>query len=261
MKSTYKIIAIVLVSGVVQSSGAQGISARRLPGEDWKVAAKRELQGRIQAHDSAENVAGPVDRLGIEGVPEIGDARKLQALFERARDERFLVWRKRPDFLRRSTWLYPDDGCFARAALFNQNFAAWNEVRPMKLFVFGNLRVETENSPTGEVTWWFHVVPVVSNGSELIVLDPAISPRKPLGVLDWIKTMTSDIKSVAVSVCKTFTYLPADSCGSSQAAAEFEAEFDQKNFLSLEWDRLEKLNRDPVQELGDRPPWADVQNM
>jgi hypothetical protein len=30
----------------------------------------------------------------------------------------------------------------------------------------------------------------------------------------------------------------------------------QREFFPLEWDRLLELHRDPVQELGNNPPWG-----
>lgn len=82
----------------------------------------------------------------------------VQDRFKYLRDLRFIRWNARD---RRSSWLYPDDGCFARASLMNKNIKLAADPVPGKVFVFGNLKVITPNPPRGYVTWWYHVAPVV----------------------------------------------------------------------------------------------------
>lgn len=67
--------------------------------------------------------------------------------FRSLRDARWLTMPGMRDFKRRSSWLYPDDGCFARAALGGQKLESWDYPRPKKLFIFGDLEVKTANSP------------------------------------------------------------------------------------------------------------------
>jgi hypothetical protein len=68
---------------------------------------------------------------------------------------------------------------------------------PFKLFSFGSLTAQTENSPRGSVSWWYHVAPVVrglnSAGDEItLVLDPALEPRRPMPMQEWIKAILPD---------------------------------------------------------------------
>lgn len=255
MSKKLKSVCLLGIFGL--SISAFGHSARRQVGEDWRQASARQRDWRILREDSAQSAAGPYEDLSLEGVPVYSDAKELQSLFEQARDDRFIEWSRRPGFLRRSTWLYPDDGCFARAALVNQHFEQWNKVRPMKLFAFGNLHAETDNAPSGSVQWWFHVVPVVSNGKELIVLDPALNPHAPLSMIDWLKRMSRNPKEIMVSLCNTYSYAPEDSCLKAGPNTDAEALSEQKDYLGSEWTRLTNLGRDPEQELGENPPWAN----
>ncbi len=182
-----------------------------------------------------------------------GTARKA---FELVRDSRFLRHDGMPDFLRRSSWLYPDDGCYARAAMMGKLLEAADFARPKKVFIFGDLKVKTANSPDGAVGWWYHVAPIVTVGEASYVLDPAIDPLKPLPLDAWVKTMGEDAATVKLAVCSEHSYAPSSVCAQAPAEAEADAEKDQRSVLPLEWDRVEKLGRNPREVLGDNPPWT-----
>lgn len=73
----------------------------------------------------------------------------LKQRFEQLRDQQFLTSSSSPGMLRRISWLYPDDGCFARAAMVSRNAFRLFVPIPDKIFVFGNLRVKTPFSKKG----------------------------------------------------------------------------------------------------------------
>lgn len=175
--------------------------------------------------------------------------------FEKFRDIRFLKWRRNLDFPRRSSWLYPDDGCYARAALAIRNLFKWNYEVPKKVFAFGNLKVYTKNSRSGYVTWWYHVAPIIENDGVKYVLDPALSPKSPLTLKTWLSKMGKP-SSMQVAICASGSYVPGSSCTRVTDGQEERAMSDQQNFLNYEWDRLKALGRDPKKELGDKPPWS-----
>jgi hypothetical protein len=178
----------------------------------------------------------------------------LQERFEKLRDMRFLNWKRGEEFPRRLSWMFPDDGCYARAALFNRN--AFREFIPIpkKVFAFGNLRAETDNSPRGVVTWWYHVAPIVEVDSVKYVLDPALEPNHPLELKEWLDLMGTPEK-IKVSICSSGTYTPSDNCSKESDGLELRAERAQAYYLNLEWKRLERLGRQAEVELGDSPPW------
>ncbi|NJL24794.1 MAG: hypothetical protein HC902_06255 [Calothrix sp. SM1_5_4] len=175
--------------------------------------------------------------------------------FRALRDQRWLKLPERPDFLRRSSWLYPDDGCFARAALANRNLGKWSYSVPNKIFVFGDLNVMTVNAVSGMVSWWYHVAPIVEVNGQKYVLDPAIEPRQPLKLEDWLARMSSTPQDLEVAICGSGTYTPNDDCARISDGQENEAAEDQLVYLRYEWNRLLQLKRDPESELGDNPPW------
>jgi hypothetical protein len=175
--------------------------------------------------------------------------------FARMRDRRWLQTDDHPGFLRRSSWLYPDDGCFARAGLAIMNFAQWALPVPSKIFVFGDLVVKTANSPSGSVSWWYHVAPIVQVGADKYVLDPALEPTHPLKLEDWLAKMSVDVHRLEVAICASGSYTPDDRCDHVTDGVEAVAAGDQIGYLQDEWFRLEELKRDPTRELGAEPPW------
>lgn len=176
----------------------------------------------------------------------------LRQNFYKMRDTRFLKWKMRSNFPRRSSWLYPDDGCFARATLANKNFHLWRQPVPNKVFVFGNLKVKTQNNPKGIVTWWYHVALIVELKNIFYVLDPAIDPKAPLTLNRWLESMGNPSK-MRVAICASGTYAPNSRCNRSINGKE--SDFSQQKYLDLEWNRLKILRRNPSRELGAYPPW------
>ena len=55
---------------------------------------------------------------------------------------------------------YPEDGCYARAQEMSLILDK-KGVTTGKVFIEGDLRVDTTNSPKGYVEWWYHVAPIV----------------------------------------------------------------------------------------------------
>lgn len=175
--------------------------------------------------------------------------------FESFRDLRFMTTPSKPNFPRRSSWMYPDDGCFARAALAVRNLMQMSVDAPKKVFAFGNLVVQTANSPSGSVSWWYHVAPLVEVAGQKYVLDPAIYPAGPLKLEEWLAKMSNSPQDIEVAVCESGAYTPGDDCKKVSDGVESNAEADQVSYLEYEWDRLVELNRNPDEELGDNPPW------
>lgn len=177
--------------------------------------------------------------------------------FKSIRDQRFLTVRQDPSFLRRISWLYPDDGCFARADLAKTKFHEMGFKEIKKVFIFGDLQAETTNSPNGMVTWWFHVVPLIKIEGQYYAVDPAIDPKSPLPLLDWVYAMAPDLKSVEIAVCDGNSYDPGSNCEGGQGLPMDEVVAHQKTYLSYEWFRMKEMGRDPKKVLGDEPPWLE----
>ncbi len=216
-------------------------SAYRHPDRDFSSYESRFMNSsRIREVSTGGRSAHRRAKLFPEAtLPQatIWTANMLQARFEKLRDEKFI---ETASGLRRPSWLYPDDGCFARAAMANR--VAFQEFMPVpsKVFAFGNLRVKTTNHPRGSVSWWYHVAPIVQVGETKYVLDPAIEFSRPLTLEEWLGRMGSPEK-MKVSVCSSGTYSPGDNCDKETNGLELRALRTQKHYLSLEEQRARRL--------------------
>jgi hypothetical protein len=102
---------------------------------------------------------------------------------------------------------YAQDGCNARAQEMSRILDK-HGVTSAKIFIEGDLKVKTENSPKGYFEWWYHVAPAVKvkvgNKVMVYVIDPSIFDR-PVPVEDWIKSQTSHSEEASKSKVIFFT--------------------------------------------------------
>jgi hypothetical protein len=203
------------------------------------------------------SVRKSLSEVDYSNAPQWESYEQVKKVFEQIRDARFIYTHESgPNiFPRRSSWLYPADGCFARAALASQNAALWGNPRPAKIFVFGDLEVKTKNSTSGSVSWWYHVAPIVAVGKEYYILDPSIDSSRPLTLNEWCSTMTDDLSSLQATVSNPYTYVPRSIVENTNKLEDVKALRDQHIFLRFEWRNLESLERNPQEELGENPPW------
>lgn len=257
---------IALFASSIAYAEYRPLSHSRLPNESWEDAFKRyEKEGRLpflgaSKAKSKTSVMGSrvkFEELDISTVPEWNSVEELEEVFQRVRDLRYLEADRDPAFPRRISWLYPDDGCFARAAMARQQIEDQWGHRLAKLFSFGNLSVETTNHPSGRVDWAWHVVPAARVGDVLYVMDPAIDPHRLLTAEQWALKQVKKLKNASFTICNSYAYVPEGACLDATAEEEAEALEDQRQYLGYEWRRIERMKRDPEKELGDFPPWLE----
>lgn len=270
MKGAWGVRFVLLLSCVFATSTARAAgyaSQARDEHESWLEAQLRVEEKMFRENPggvsdlalSARGAATSMQRLDLSGMPEWSEA-ATTAAFEEMRELRFLYLPERPRFLRRISWLYPDDGCFARAAYAGKRAAARDLARPHKLFVFGDLSVRTRNAPGGRAFWWYHVASIVSVAGLPMVLDPAVEPLSPLPFEDWIRRLTREPRQALYAHCSPYSYAHYSICQDAPASAEADAPSDEGEFLRLEWNRMIELGRDPSRILGDDPPWRSALN-
>lgn len=258
MTKSFLVLLALLSTQVFASPKFAGRSAARVPGISY-------LNYLMQAATLPQTVAPPFttpvdeskvfERATLPQATVWESQEVMQKRFEEMRDLRFMQLQSKPNFLRRISWLYPDDGCFARAQVAVRNLIRANYPAPSKIFVFGDLSVATANSPYGSVTWWYHVAPLVEVDGVKYVLDPAIEPAHPLPLAQWLAKQSPNPGQLSVAVCGSGSYHPYDDCARVNDGDESQAQVEQEWFLDSEWSRLEELSRDPEKELGDNPPW------
>ena len=251
----------------VYSAESQFLSAIRLPGESFQQAVVRSgLQLPGASLDTKEAPVLDVAEsyldfdssdvpMWLEGDPLA--AKKLSDAFKIIRDERTFNDPEHKDFPRRIPWLFPDDGCYVRAAIFDQEIERLGYPRGWKIFAFGTFWINTSNHPDGQVMWWFHVAPVFRLADGLYVTDPSLFPDGPIKMKDWLKFLAPDhdMMKIQMVTCDPLSFSPHSRCIGGGNGMDKGAIRQMPDFLYFEWNRQVKLGRDPLLVLGDQPPW------
>lgn len=238
------LIFILFISCLGFSEQSQ-ISALRKPEVDYRDYIK-----------TIKVFSGEHSSLNSADIPEVQEWAELQRYFEVARDRRNLRWIQMPKFLRRTTFLYPQDGCFLRAALMNRSLMA-QFISPLpKIFVFGNLKAESPYEKNGSIYWYFHVALAVRWQSQVYVIDPSLNGERPLPLAEWYSLMGVSSATAETRLCDPQSYSPFDRCIGGQGFLEEKQRDDHTQYyLAAEWNNLEKLGYDPEKLLNHLPPW------
>lgn len=236
-------------------------SAVRLDGETFSQVRRRNAPAREIERDSASNSAVPLGDVDWSPVPELSS--DLVATFRVMRD--WCVFRDRslPNFPRRIPWLYPRDGGHARAGSLVRVADKLGIERPAQFFAFGELIARTDNVPEGEVRWCYHVAAVYRDrpAGEVWGFDPALEPRRPIPVVEWLSRMAPSPADVRVRLCGALAAEPWADCRNGDAAATHKlVAVLESQFLPREWTNLVGLERDPHRKLGDAPPWRAAES-
>lgn len=255
------VLTMIAIFFLANSALAQ--SAVREPNESWEEAARRhrgaEFQGFMLA--SPEAMAVPMEALGsqLANLPEWpGPIAGIREAFTHSRDVRAYDDGKH-DFLRRSSWMYPDDGCFARAGHVAASLERAGLVRPGRVFAFGNLKLATPFNSRGAVYWWYHVAAAYRSGHMVVVLDPAVHYDRPLLVHEWIAKISKRPELTKVALCDTHAYMSGQACVGGGAGQERGQVSHQKGYLRSEWNRLTKLGLNADHKLRSDDPWAPLE--
>lgn len=247
-----KLTALIFSFLVASLAIASGPSAMRAPGVP--ASAYFPIRKDSAFRTSAFSQRASLNQVDIKKVPEVSGYAFIQEKFTSLRDKRFLETPDQ-DFLRRITWLYPDDGCYARAEVLSHQLEEDKAPAAAKVFVFGDLRAKTANSPRGFVTWWYHVAVAYRVSSVVYIFDPSIEAKRPLTLDEWVGLVSPAIGNATVSICASHTFEPDSDCVNPTNKTERAYDEEKENYLEKEWSRLEDLGRNPEKELGDLPPW------
>ncbi len=188
----------------------------------------------------------------LAGVNDYTELLTAHESFKEVRDLRAIAHQ---DKMRRSSWMYPDDGCYVRAEYMLKYFQEKLGQRLQKIFVFGNLQVDTEFHASRRVAWWYHVAPILRIGEEVFVFDPSVEARAPLEVEAWLEKISQDKDLLEVTICPGLAVTPFGDCFSQIDTSDKDDIDSQPKFLDAEERRLRSLDFDVEAYLGDHPPW------
>ena len=252
----FRIIISILFLSLNAMASPHGVSAQRPPGVSWKTLAReRQPEPLKNFRKSAIGSSVPLPEVDLNEIPQLNDYVELERAFLYLRDVRFLEDPEFTGLQRRSSWIFPDDGCYARASLAIENLQNHSALRPLKIFAYGNLVAKTSNTFEGTVTWWYHVAPILGAQGNYYVLDPALEPKRPLLLKEWASRLGQS-QYISYNICQPQTYMPYSSCDNPASNEDENAASDQLGFLPLERERILELDRNPIEELGEHPPWV-----
>jgi hypothetical protein len=263
MKRIFSVVfSLILPLTAVETSQAAMIeSAYRPPEESFAAAANRwadVYSSATRDPRSVFNQSRPYIRvLDTSSIPVWSKGLDtLQEAFEFARDARVYYDPLLPEFPRRTTWLYPQDGCFIRAEHVANTFQKAGHVLPAKVFAFGRLQLKTPFARGGSASWWYHVAAAVQVDGKAYVLDPSVEPSGPIQLDEWLKRFApKDARTLRVSFCDHNAYGPQSRCTGGPERDERRSLETQSYYLPLEWETVNSLGYKPLDILGDLPPW------
>lgn len=253
-------------------------SAHRESGEQWKTKINRNMDEKSIYGMSVQWKDLGARKQLLNTVTTWPNYAIIKSNFEKMRNLRYFDDETLPGFLRRISWLYPDDGCWTRAsAAIKDLFGPFNNTvnpyaRPSKLFAFGNLCANTPNAPWGKVEWWYHTAPIVRDAetNQTYVLDPSVSPLEPIAVEKWMEAVASHTGACEAAfdpyvekfnICNGYGASPQEKCNDPVAPAYYTNEVRhmlwQTSYRGYERQRQVDLGRDPNKVLGDNPPWQE----
>ncbi len=266
------LLLVLIFFSQANAAGAAKLpeSAQAFPGETFAQAQARHnlSRGLFQSGGSSSRAMTASDsaysyqqnfslNMDLSALPKwTAGAAKLEAAFKRARNVRAYtdsVGRKR-----RATWLYPQDGCYARAAHDSREFESMGYPKPGKMFIFGTwatLRAKTPFSPSGRVWWGYHTVAAYRLGDRAIVLDAAVDPNRLLPIEEWVGLLAPDPRKITIAVCDENAYGPSDTCLGGIPVHQASAKEHLTGYFDKEWSNVLELGLQPQNLLGDLPPW------
>lgn len=214
------------------------LSAEREPGQDWMSAL--EEQGFAPRSE-------PQD---IGGIPEWrhGPA-ALNRLFLSALNVRHYDNPNSRAFRRKAPWLYPIDGCYAKAAHVSYIAGNLGYSRPGKIYAYGSLRARSPYARNGSTVYWsYHMAAAYHIGATVWVLDPIVNAAAPVTQAQWLAAISNNPARVQVALCDSRSYSPHSPCRGGGGNGAYLGHIEE--FLRLEWSNLLRLGFSPVDLLG-----------
>lgn len=245
-----------------------------------KLLSRSIQRSDIKPEDTPEAFSDKKDTRLESAIPTWDiSVDELVQFYVRAYKERFIDWTygfadSCNKYKRRISWLYAEDGCFARAQHFGKkivelvrrqnNNAIFND--PFKHYMFGSLvsHVKEMGKKIREVTWDNHVAPIGKlRDNALYILDPLVSnrPMKRDEYHSALESTGSKIKGYVT--CQPDTYGHEDDCFNpdKMEAEKLKTHNELTSMhLMIEWSMQRPQGRDPedvlIKDSGSKYyPW------
>lgn len=152
------------------------------------------------------------------------------------------------DFLRRGPWLYPANGCYAKAA--HVSFLAKQKglPQPGKIYVYGDLEFDSPYAKNGHRVYWrYHMAAAYLFDDQVFIVDPGMSATV-LTQQNWLNLISPSPESVRVKYCDENSYSPLSTCVGGRGNGANLSHV--RGILRDEWSNLRRLGYDPYVLLG-----------
>ncbi|MCM0605896.1 MAG: hypothetical protein KA715_07370 [Xanthomonadaceae bacterium] len=160
---------------------------------------------------------------------------------------------KLPDFKRRIPWMFPDDGCPIRAEwVVRKAFQRNASNQFSKIFLFGELDLDTPYHPEGKISCWYHEAAGIIFQGVTYVFEQSVDATQPLAVNNWAERIGHYTFNTLVSVCTGGSLDPSSLC--DEKPFEMSSPVAVKTVHSLlnkEHARVGHLGLNPSQVLGE----------
>jgi hypothetical protein len=239
------LIAILLTHSV--DAQEIPVSPRRAPQQDWTQALEKQRIELPVLEERGRNVflAFDLSTLDIAALPVwSGSLSELHAFNRQA-------WAVRPynnpnpgNFNRRAPWLYPADGCYAKAAHISSEAAKRGLRKPGKVFAFGNLSFRSPYASNGRIAYWsYHVAAAYQIEGQALILDPTINSQEALTLNQWLSQIARIPEKIRVRFCDAASYSPSSPCRGGRGNGAYLGHL--RSILRLEWRNLISLGYSP----------------
>jgi Glutaminase len=235
------------------------ISAARKADQNWYEALSQQPNFNkkllFSNHGMQNFTEGKLSPQSIGGVPEWKKSlAELNALSFAAHEIRKYNNPNGQPYMRKAPWLYPLDGCFAKAAHISAIAISRGEIAPGKVFAYGKLRLRSKYVKEGEVRWSYHVVAAYHIGETVYVIDPVVGENDDgtyspvLTVSDWVKKLSAAPTDVKVTYCDKNAYDPNSPCIGGQPNGAYLGHV--SFYLNEEYQNLISIGLNPDQLLA-----------
>ncbi len=214
-------LILIIIAFVSLQSAAQllaSVSAVRPANQDWRhtLSAKKL---HLMAKSELSVLTANGTRSSADAIPNWSlTFSELETLNKTVRNIRPYKNPNTRKYLRQAPWLYPLDGCYAKAAHVSAIIQDAGYVAPGKIFAFGNLRVKSKYAQGGYAYWSYHVVPGYQIENKIYVIDPVASENEDgtnsglLTLEQWLSRISKTPENVEVSLCDSNAYDPSSMC-------------------------------------------------
>lgn len=212
------------------------LSQERKPQESWRISLTRN--GVYQIFATTPDVLTPWPLTLAE----------LEAFALEAFQLRLHQNPNPGNFLRRGPWLYPANGCYAKAA--HVSFLAKQKglPQPGKIYAYGDLEFDSPYAKNGRRVYWrYHMAAAYVVDAQVFIVDPGMS-ETVLTQQEWLNLISPSPYNVRVKYCDQNSYSPLSSCVGGRGNGANLSHV--RGILRDEWSNLRRLGYDPYVLLG-----------